>query len=93
MKRKIRRVFAHAALAAALAVAPAPRACGEDPEVAATPAQAPKEETRLMPTIQIGDIAPDFTLKDNAGRDVTLSSFRGEKQVVLAFYVFAFTGG
>ncbi|RZB16381.1 peroxiredoxin [Streptomyces sp. F001] len=42
--------------------------------------------------IQVGDKAPDFELKDNHGRDVRLSDFRGEKNVVLLFYPFAFTG-
>lgn len=36
--------------------------------------------------------APDFELKDNHGRTVRLSDFRGEKNVVLLFYPFAFTG-
>ena len=40
----------------------------------------------------VGDSAPDFTLKDQEGNDVTLSSFRGEKNVVLVFYPFTFTG-
>ena len=43
--------------------------------------------------IAVGDMAPDFTLKDQDQKDVTLSSFRGKKNVVLAFYIFAFTGG
>ncbi|GGS94268.1 peroxiredoxin [Streptomyces chromofuscus] len=42
--------------------------------------------------IQVGDKAPDFALKDNHGRAVQLSDFRGEKNVVLIFYPFAFTG-
>ncbi|MEU3412905.1 MULTISPECIES: peroxiredoxin [unclassified Streptomyces] len=42
--------------------------------------------------IQVGDKAPDFELKDNHGRGVKLSDFRGEKNVVLLFYPFAFTG-
>ncbi|MFD5651699.1 peroxiredoxin [Streptomyces sp. NPDC127039] len=42
--------------------------------------------------IQIGDKAPDFELKDNHGRTVWLSEFRGRKNVVLLFYPFAFTG-
>ncbi|MFF4901518.1 peroxiredoxin [Streptomyces sp. NPDC001068] len=42
--------------------------------------------------IQVGDKAPDFALKDNHGRSVRLSDFRGEKNVVLLFYPFAFTG-
>ncbi|MEU0332942.1 peroxiredoxin [Streptomyces sp. NPDC006193] len=42
--------------------------------------------------IQVGDKAPDFELKDNHGRTVRLSDLRGEKNVVLLFYPFAFTG-
>ena len=36
--------------------------------------------------IKVGDEAPDFTMKDQDQNDVTLSSFRGKKNVVLAFY-------
>lgn len=42
--------------------------------------------------VEIGQDAPDFTLKDQDGNDVTLSSFRGERNVVLVFYPFTFTG-
>ena len=42
--------------------------------------------------IQVGDKAPDFALKDNHGRTVRLSDFRGAQNVVLLFYPFAFTG-
>ncbi|WP_149825543.1 peroxiredoxin [Streptomyces tailanensis] len=42
--------------------------------------------------IQVGDKAPDFELKDNHGATVKLSDFRGEKNVVVLFYPFAFTG-
>ena len=42
--------------------------------------------------VAVGQEAPDFTLKDQDGNDVTLSSFRGEKNVVLVFYPFTFTG-
>ncbi|MFD5428401.1 peroxiredoxin [Streptomyces sp. NPDC127084] len=42
--------------------------------------------------IEAGSEAPDFTLKDNHGRTVALAGFRGEKNVVLVFYPFAFTG-
>jgi len=44
-------------------------------------------------TLKIGDMAPDFTLPDTAGNKVKLSDFRGKKNVVLAFFVLAFTGG
>ncbi|MFJ8080911.1 peroxiredoxin [Streptomyces sp. SAI-170] len=43
-------------------------------------------------TVQVGEKAPDFELKDNHGRTVKLSDFRGDKNVVLLFYPFAFTG-
>ena len=43
--------------------------------------------------LKVGDMAPDFTLLDTAGQKVKLSDFRGKNNVVLAFYVFAFTGG
>jgi len=45
------------------------------------------------PTIKVGDMAPNFTLTDQNGNKVTLADFRGKKNVALAFYVFAFTGG
>lgn len=43
--------------------------------------------------LQVGQAAPDFTLTDTAGKEVKLSDFKGKKNVVLAFYVLAFTGG
>jgi cytochrome oxidase Cu insertion factor (SCO1/SenC/PrrC family) len=43
--------------------------------------------------LKVGDRAPDFTLTDTTGEAVKLSEFRGKKNVVLAFYVMAFTGG
>ena len=36
--------------------------------------------------------APDFTLRDQFGQDVTLSSYRGTKAVALFFYPYAFSG-
>jgi cytochrome oxidase Cu insertion factor (SCO1/SenC/PrrC family) len=52
------------------------------------------KEGSSMP--KVGDMAPDFTLKHFDGtdlKDVKLSDYRGKKNVVLAFYIFAFTGG
>jgi peroxiredoxin len=43
--------------------------------------------------LKVGDAAPDFTLPSTAGEKVKLSDFKGKKNVVLAFYVLAFTGG
>ena len=63
--------------------------------IAATPTFAQtKKEDSSMP--KVGDMAPDFTLKhfdDGKLKDVKLSDYRGKKNVVLAFYIFAFTGG
>ncbi|MCT2584142.1 peroxiredoxin [Actinophytocola gossypii] len=42
--------------------------------------------------VQVGAEAPDFTLADQNNQQVTLSSFRGEKNVLLVFYPFAFSG-
>ena len=47
----------------------------------------------LMLLQEAGDKAPDFTLKNQAGQDVALSSFQGKKNVLLAFYPKDFTGG
>ena len=43
--------------------------------------------------ITIGQEAPDFTLESTIGDKVTLSQYRGQKNVLLAFYVLDFTGG
>jgi hypothetical protein len=55
-------------------------------------AQADRDTPAAQPELTVGDAAPDFTLKNHALEDVTLSELRGRK-VILAFYVFAFTGG
>jgi peroxiredoxin len=43
-------------------------------------------------TVEIGQKAPDFELKDQDGTMVSLASFRGDKAVALVFYPFTFTG-
>ena len=42
-------------------------------------------------TLRAGDAAPDIALKTQANADFKLSDLRGKKNVVLAFYPFAFT--
>jgi peroxiredoxin len=42
--------------------------------------------------LEVGSAAPDFTLRDQHGQDVTLSTLRGTKSVVLMFFPFAFSG-
>jgi hypothetical protein len=58
-------------------------------------AQDKKPEPAPM-KLSVGDVAPDFKLQYFDGsdlKDVSLSQYRGESNVVLAFYIFAFTGG
>jgi len=51
--------------------------------------QTPPPKTHL----KVGDPAPDFTLHATDGKTYKLSDFKGKKNVVLAIYVLAFTGG
>jgi len=60
---------------------------GASDRAASQPPTAPQTQ------LKVGDPAPDFTLTDTDGQQVRLSDFRGKKNVVLAFYVLAFTGG
>ena len=51
--------------------------------------QAPTPHTHL----KVGQPAPDFTLRATDGKSYKLSDFKGQKNVVIAAYVLAFTGG
>jgi peroxiredoxin Q/BCP len=51
--------------------------------------QQPPVKTHL----KVGDAAPDFTLRATDGKTYKLSDFKSKKNVVLAIYVLAFTGG
>jgi mycoredoxin-dependent peroxiredoxin len=42
--------------------------------------------------LSVGQVAPDFTLKDQHGKPVSLSSYKGKKNVLVVFYPFAFSG-
>jgi len=53
-----------------------------------------KKEAPPAPALKVGDMAPDFTLPDQTYKNkVSLHDFKGKKNVALAFYIFAFTGG
>jgi cytochrome oxidase Cu insertion factor (SCO1/SenC/PrrC family) len=53
-----------------------------------------KKEAPPAPALKVGDVAPDFTLPDQTYKNkVSLHDFKGKKNVALAFYIFAFTGG
>ena len=66
-----------------------------------SPSPTPPKPSPPAPhtNLKVGQAAPDFTLpSDISGPDrrkmrYKLSDFKGKKNVVLAFYVFAFTGG
>lgn len=78
-------------LTAAAAIASA------QPTPSPTPAK-PAPPAAPHTNLKVGDTAPDFTLPSTIVQDgkrmrYKLSDFRGKKNVVLAFYVFAFTGG
>jgi peroxiredoxin len=55
-------------------------------------ASAQKDEVAKV-SLKVGDLAPDFTLLSDQWKTVKLSDFRGKKNVFLAVYVLAFTGG
>ena len=59
------------------------------------PTSPPAKVTPPAPhtNLKVGDKAPDFTLRATDGKTYKLSNFKGQKNVVLAIYVLAFTGG
>ena len=95
-------LFAAASIAAAQTtpapIAP-PSAPASLPSVTPPPAQPRATPVAPHTNLKVGQAAPDFTLPSSIsgpdGRKVSykLSDFKGKKNVVLAFYVFAFTGG
>jgi len=84
IKKALSFVFVLATAAIAVAQQPTP-----------TPAKPPPPHNNL----KVGDEVPDFALPsttvgaDGKGVRYKLSDFKGKKNVVLAFYVLAFTGG
>ena len=52
-----------------------------------------QQPTPPKTNLRVGDVAPDFTLRATDAKTYKLSDFKGKKNVVLAFYVLAFTGG
>ena len=62
--------------------------------MAAGAIRAAQEDVKVNHTsLKAGDMAPDFTLLDNHWKQIRLGDYRGKKNVVLAFYVLAFTEG
>ena len=56
-------------------------------------AQAPNAAAPAVPTLKVGDTAPDFTLQGTDGKTHKLSEYRGKQAVVLAWFPKAFTQG
>lgn len=86
MRKKLQNVLAALLLVAFLVLA----------SVAKVAAQSTSPEGGSIAMPKVGDVAPDFTLKyfdGNDLKDVALSQYRGKKNVVVAFFIFAFTGG
>jgi len=84
MGKILSKGWAAALLSAALAVGSSLPSVG----------QSKAADTGSMP--KVGDMAPDFKLNYFDGNDlkeISLDQYRGKKNVVLAFYIFAFTGG
>ena len=53
---------------------------------------SPNGTTTSREALTVGESAPDFTLRDQNGKPVSLSDYRGTKSVVIVFYPFAFSG-
>jgi peroxiredoxin (alkyl hydroperoxide reductase subunit C) len=65
-------------------------------DVAPTWAQSKQPGEKIASMPKVGDLAPDFKLQyfdSKELKDISLSQYRGKKNVVLAFFIFAFTGG
>ncbi len=61
-----------------------------------SPSDKPEKKESPPLRLKIGDTAPDFTLLAFDGKElkkVSLADYKGKKNVALAFFVFAFTGG
>jgi cytochrome oxidase Cu insertion factor (SCO1/SenC/PrrC family) len=78
---QIKRAVASLLLAAALPIS------------LAAPAHSQNQDQIAKTTLKVGDKAPDFNLLSDKWEPVKLSDFRGKKNVLLAVYVLAFTGG
>lgn len=75
-------------------------AAAQSPPMPAAPAATPAPQTpaKAPPpaphtNLKVGQAAPDFSLRATDGKTYKLSDFKGQKNVVLAIYVLAFTGG
>jgi hypothetical protein len=63
------------------------------PGLTSVPAASQKKDELPKLALKVGDVAPDFSLLSDQWKTVKLSDFHGKKDVFLAVYVLAFTGG
>ena len=68
-------------------------ACGGGTQKGETKAEPAPTAAAQKNGNQVGATAVDFTVKDEAGNDVTLAQHKGKRSVLLAFYPKDFTGG
>ncbi len=91
MKKEIKQIVGLLMLSLGLVSA------SSHPLLAQNKSQNNSEKKEAPPMkLKVGDMAPDFTLLAFDGKElkkVSLQDYRGKKNVALAFFVFAFTGG
>jgi cytochrome oxidase Cu insertion factor (SCO1/SenC/PrrC family) len=63
------------------------------PALTSVPAPPQNKDEMAKISLKVGDPAPDFTLQSDQHKTVKLSDYRGKKNVLLAVYILAFTGG
>ena len=93
MNRKFHGLLFSLALSAVSCMAQQPSATTNTQNQPAQPQAQTQPPPAPQTHLKVGDVAPEFVLRDTEGKEVKLSDFRGKKNVVLAFYVLAFTGG
>ena len=85
----VRRLAVLAALAglAAACAAAGPEPTGAPTSRAAAPAASAPTRGVAAPSLKVGAPAPDFALPDVSGRPVSLTYYRGQRHIVLVFYI------